>query len=376
MNIQKFEKRYDNIVKQGFDVNPRERLKIGEDKNPEVTISKQSSHLFVPTSVYDPAKFIPYWRKFLDVREWRGEVLFSALFRRFVGSIVHEASADFNTLKGKSVLYLANHQVGVESVLFIFSMSALAERPINAIAKAEHQDSWIGQLLTHFFYSYPTLNNPELMFYFDRDDQRSMYKLLNHIKEVMIEQGRSLLVHVDGTRALSCRQPVKHLSTVFINLAIELDIPIVPVGFVGGLPIEPLETRLEFPAGYTRQNYHLGQAIYPETLKQLPKAERKTFILVRLNQLAETTTKYSPHAPDHSFEQAVHLWMKQTGVSEVLAVLYKILEETTAPNIEVRTLLKGIREGHLEVSDSPEGRWLGELGQWLTEGKLQISYSF
>jgi len=338
----------------------------------EVTISQQLNHLFVPSYAHDSAKLLPFWRNFLNVAEWPGEVLLSALFRRFVDNVVYDESAKFDSIKGKSVLYLANHQVGVESILFGFSLSALTGYPINVVAKAEHQDSWISQLLNHL-YSYPTLKNPELMYYFDRDDQRSMLELLSNIKKVMIEEGRSLLIHVDGTRALSCRQPVKQLSAVFIDLAIELDIPIVPVGFVGGLPIEPLKTRLEFPAGYTRQNYYLGQAIYPETLKQLPNAERKTLILDRLNKLAETTTKSSP--PNHHFEQAVHLCMKQMGVSEVRAVLYKVLEEATVHNTEVRTLLQGIHDGYLELMNSPEGRWLGELGLWLTEGKLQINYN-
>jgi len=339
----------------------------------EATISKQLNHLFVQSSVYDPAMFLPFWRQFLGVEHWLGESFYTALFRRFVGRITFEDRNNFRSLNGKPVLYLANHQVAIESLLFMLSIPAFSSNLINAVAKAEHRDNWMSQLINQT-YSYPGLKNPEFLFYFDRDDQLSMLKLLGKIKEVIIEQGRSLLVHVEGTRALSCRQPVKRLSAVFIDLAIELNIPIVPVGFVGGLPIEPLETRLEFPVGYTRQNYHLGQAIYPETLKQLPNTERKTLILERLNKLAETATKSSPHAPDHNFEQAVHLWMKQTGVSEVRAVLHKVLEEATAPDIKIRTLIQGISEGYLEISDSPENRWLGELGQWLTEGKLQISY--
>jgi NAD(P)-dependent dehydrogenase (short-subunit alcohol dehydrogenase family)/1-acyl-sn-glycerol-3-phosphate acyltransferase len=338
----------------------------------EVTISQQLNHLFVPSSVYDPNTFLPSWREFLEIGKWPGEMLLGALFRRFVGSVVCEDSAEFNSFKGKPVIYLANHQVGIESILFTFGVSALTGCPINVVMKAEHQKSWVGQLLDHLF-SYPLLKKPELMFYFDRDNQSSMLELLNNIKKVMIQQRRSLLVHVEGTRVLSCRQPIKHLSAVFIDMAIELNIPIVPVGLVGGLPIEPLETRLEFPVGYTHQTYHLGAAIYPEVLKKLPNAERKTLILERLNQLAETATS-SPNTPVHHFEQAVRLWMKQTGDSEVRAVLYKVLEEATTPDVEVRTLLQGIREGYLELSDSPKDRWLGELGQWLTEGKLQISY--
>jgi NAD(P)-dependent dehydrogenase (short-subunit alcohol dehydrogenase family)/1-acyl-sn-glycerol-3-phosphate acyltransferase len=338
----------------------------------EVTISKQLNHLFVPSSVHDPKAFLPFWRNFLNHwKPWVGEILLTGLFRRFVGQVVRENWADFNAIKNQPVLYLANHQVGVESILFGFSVSALAESPINVVAKAEHRNTWVGQLLTNL-YSYPTLKDPELMFYFERDNQSAMLEILNKIKQIMIQQKRSLLVHVDGTRAFSSRQPIKNLSAIFIDLAIELNIPIVPVAFVGGLPIEPVETRLEFPIGYTRQNYHLGTAISPEILKKLPNAERKRLILERINQLANTTNS-SPNAPNHPFEQAVHQWMKQTGISEVPAVLYKVLEEeATALDIdEVHTLLQGIREGHLDMSDSPENRWLRQLGQWLSESQMK-----
>ena len=37
------------------------------------------------------------------------------------------------------------------------------------------------------------------------------------------------------------------MSGVFVDLAIKSDLPIVPVAFSGGLPVEPLESRAEFP---------------------------------------------------------------------------------------------------------------------------------
>ncbi|MCK5716897.1 MAG: SDR family NAD(P)-dependent oxidoreductase, partial [Thiomargarita sp.] len=149
----------------------------------EVTISKQLNHLFVPSNIPDPHKFLPFWRHLLNTGEWAGELLFTALFKRFVKSIVFENPADFQSLKGTPVLYLANHQVGVESILFGLSLSALSEYPINVVAKTEHQKSWINQLSTRT-YAYPGLTHPELMFYFDRADQFSMLKLLANIKTV------------------------------------------------------------------------------------------------------------------------------------------------------------------------------------------------
>lgn len=330
----------------------------------EVTINKQLNSLFISAEDRETNKLSSFWHKFLGAEHPVLYALFTALYRRFVGRVVLEDGGDFESLKGKPRLYLANHQVGIESLLFVFCVAALTDCPINAVVKGEHRHSWISKMFEQL-YSYPQFKNPELNFYFDRENQLSMIQLLASIKKVITEQGHSLLVHVQGTRSLSCRQPVTNLSAIFIDLALELNLPIVPVKFVGGLPIDPLETRLEFPIGYTHQDYYLGKAIYPETLKSLHNVERKALILERLNQLGGTLADSYPNTPNIDFEREVKLWMKQTGVSEIRAVLYKVLEKIPNPIDEICTLLTGIRTGSFQVSNSAEGLWLKGFGQWL-----------
>ena len=332
----------------------------------EVTISKQLNHLFTPGNINnkETENLISFWHKFLGVRHPIC-ALSTALYKRFVGKIIIEDEQDFHALNHKPRLYLANHQVGIESILFVFAVSALSNSVINTVAKFEHQQSWVNELSKQI-YAYPQIKDPELIFYFDRNNQGSMLNLLKSTKEVIQQQQRSLLVHVQGTRALTCRQPVNDLSSVFIDLALELNLPIIPVKFVGGLPVEPLETRIEFPFRYTCQNYHLGKAIFPENLKTLGNLERKTLILEKLNQLGETPDQSFPNLPDTNFEKEVQLWIKQTGVSQVCAVLYKVLETIPNPPDEIRTLLAGIRKGNFHVSHTPEDHWLEKFGKWLS----------
>ena len=162
-----------------------------------------------------------------------------------------------------------------------------------------------------------------------------MLNLLNSIKKTILEKKRSLLIHVEGTRSLTCRQPVTNLSTIFIDLALELNLPIIPVKFTGGLPIKPLEKRLDFPLHYTYQNYHLGKAIYPEDIKYIGNLERKNLILKRLNNLGNEKDKNFPNQPDFNFEKEIQSWMKKTEVSEIHAVFYKVLKEIHNPTNEV-----------------------------------------
>ncbi len=310
-----------------------------------------------------------YWRRFWGVERWLGENLFFRLFEHFVGDVLMEDPQGFSSLRGKPVLYLANHQVAVESLLFSLVVSMLTESPVHAIAKIEHRTSWISQLLGSL-YSYPGLNDPEFVFFFDRVKQASMFQLLNRMNHVMINQRHSLLVHVQGTRALGCHQPVSRLSSVFLDLAVRLALPIIPVAFVGGLPIEPLEKRREFPLGYTWQNYHLGQAILPEMLEALPHAERKTFIMERINRLSRVFENAAPHQPDSHFEQRVRVIMAQHRISEVHAVIYCILEEEEADNDQIKILINGIRKHEIRAPATPEGEWLAQFGQWLCEKQV------
>ncbi|MDH6061598.1 SDR family NAD(P)-dependent oxidoreductase [Chrysosporum bergii ANA360D] len=331
----------------------------------EGTLSKQLNPLFIPAQEREKNKLSSFWRKLLGYEHPVLYALFTALYQRFVGAVVLEDSQDFDEIKATPKLYLANHQVGIESLLFMFGVAALTDNPIHAVAKAEHRYSWISQM-RHQLYSYPNSQDPELGLYFDRENPSSMMTVLAAIKKLITEQGRSVLVHVQGTCSLSCRQPVTSLSAVFIDLALELNLPIVPVKFVGGLPIEPLETRLEFPVGYTHQDYYLGKAIYPETLKSLDNAKRKALILELLNQVGGALETSFPHTPDLDFAHKVETWMQQAGVSEAVAVLYKVLEEISNPTDEIRTLLTGIREGNFQAATSPEQLWLKEFANWLT----------
>ena len=156
---------------------------------------------------------------------------------QFVNNVVLTDPGEFHARKGQPAIYLANHQVGVESFLFLGTIAAMTGIPAEAIAKKEHLDSWLGQI--------SQLTQEELkeqsttrMLFFDRDDQTDMLRILNEFGETVHDQPRSLLVHVDGTRATKADQPTEKVSSVLIDLAVKYKIPIIPVRFAGGLPAE------------------------------------------------------------------------------------------------------------------------------------------
>ncbi len=185
-------------------------------------------------------------------------------------------------LYGKPAIFLANHQVGVESILFNVALSALSGVPIKVIAKKEHRQTWIGKLI-ELARSYPGVQGPELILFFDRVDPRALLSALAEYRAGLPQSPASLMVHVEGTRALSCRTPVSQVSSVFLDLALDMNVPVIPVRFVGGLPVEPVEKRLEFPFGGGRQDIRIGAPILPEMLRNLSLVERSKTVLDSIN---------------------------------------------------------------------------------------------
>jgi 3-hydroxymyristoyl/3-hydroxydecanoyl-(acyl carrier protein) dehydratase/malonyl CoA-acyl carrier protein transacylase/1-acyl-sn-glycerol-3-phosphate acyltransferase len=314
--------------------------------------------------VQDLAPVRAYWRERLAIGPWPVEDLYYGLVERFVGDVVLADPEAFARVRGRSCLYLGNHQVGIESLLFSVLVSALSATPTVTLAKAEHRTSWLGRLIAHSF-AYPGVSDPRLITFFDREDRESLLAIVGEIATEMKTRVKSAMVHVEGTRSLAARQPVIKMSSAFIDMALAVGAPIVPVRFVGGLPVEPLTTRIEFPLGYGKQDYWIGRPILPEELAALPYKDRKAHVIAAINALGPELARETPMAPDPAFSAAVAAWKASTGATAEDAVLYTTLAKLERPGDEVRALLEGARTGRLVVGADARGQWLGRLAERL-----------
>lgn len=317
--------------------------------------------------VLDLSPLRKFWTRWFDRGPWPVEDLYYGLVGRFVDRVVVEDPVAYSALRGRSVLYLANHQTGVESLLFSIVASALNDVPTVTLAKIEHRQTWLGRLIAHAF-SYPGVTDPRVMTFFDREDKASLVRVIGELAAEMAGPGRSVMVHVEGTRALSCRTAVEKMSGAFIDLAMKVGAPIVPVRFVGGLPADPLETRLEFPLGMGRQEIRLGTPIMPERLAGLHYGARKALVLSAINGLGIPNAMEQPFRGDPDFERRVIAWQAGHGVSHEHATLREVLAGLEDPGEEVRRLLAAQSATALAGDESPEGRWLLELGRRLIGG--------
>jgi acyl transferase domain-containing protein/3-hydroxymyristoyl/3-hydroxydecanoyl-(acyl carrier protein) dehydratase/1-acyl-sn-glycerol-3-phosphate acyltransferase len=302
------------------------------------------------------------WRRLTGVSHWPMEDLYASMVDLFVGDVVLVAPKTAATLMSSPCLFVANHQVGVESVLASVLLTTLYGRPTSVLAKDGHRDSWIGKLIAENA-SYPNVRDPELTLFVERDDPAAMVAQFASITEALRRGERSAMVHIEGTRSLSCRTKTTKLSSALVDIALAANVPIVPLRFVGGLPVEPALERLEFPVGFGKQTYFLGAPISPETLSSLPLRERKDFVLDALNALGVSPENESPCPPNAALEREIDALRMERDLKLTDAVLLTALMRAADPSDATRRLQATIHGAKLDTSDAPADVWLRDFAR-------------
>ncbi|MBW2454507.1 MAG: hypothetical protein JRI68_08350, partial [Deltaproteobacteria bacterium] len=299
-------------------------------------------------------------RRSIGIDGWVGESVSLALCRRFVRQVVLSDPTGFAAQRGQPALYLGNHQVQIESVLLPIVAGGLTDRHVVTIAGIEHQSGWVGTY-GEFSCRYPEGHHPPAIIFFDQEDRQSMFTILAQLKQELAA-GHSVFVHVEGQLGRACRRPVERISSVFIDLALELGIAIIPVRFAGGLPVEPLSAGIDFPLGYGRQDYYLGRPISAAELSPLPYARRRIQIIEALNELGPALSDEEPQPPDGRYAERVRHWLERCRGHEAKAVIATALEDEVD---HLRADIELLLEPAASFPDDAKGRWLGELRRWL-----------
>jgi PfaB family protein len=243
---------------------------------------------------------------------------------RFVRNVVLEDPEGYESIKGGSVVYLANHQTFIEPCLLSLMVKWLGGSPMKIIGKKEHRDTWVGELDALGKKMFKDAAIVELLS-FDRKDPMQFVGLLEAFKEEAKEKPASLLIHVEGARGFTAGQEIEKVSSVLLDFAIDASLPVVPVRFVGGLPHENLRGRVDFTYGYGPQDYFLGRAIMPETLAGLNLKARSKLVLDQINSMGKSVERDGLILDDADFAKKVKSRMKKKEVSEACAVFIEAL---------------------------------------------------
>lgn len=297
----------------------------------------------------------------------RAEVLqdlFQASALQFVSGLTIDDPEAFAAEVSRPCLYLANHQVAIESMLFIALVDAATGIPCRAVAKVEHRDGWMAAINGMIRRSL----GREALLLFDRSDQKRLLEILEEFTAGLAEQPCSLLAHVQGTRSLRAGEPVESVSSAFLDLALRHGLPIRPVRFSGGLPREPAKERLEFPIGFGRQHYHIGAAIPPERLRPLNLLERKAAVCRALNGLGAPLTEETPAAPDAAFAARVQALERGRQVAPAAAVLLACLQQMEDRSERTEALLRLVAGAEPAGSAASDPEWAA-LARFLGGGR-------
>jgi hypothetical protein len=283
-----------------------------------------------------------YWSESIGVKASIMFDLLSALVKKFVRRVILEDPIQFKKLRETPVLYLANHQTGIESLLFACLMGSLAKTAFCGIVNQQQQDGML-RVLDDLSRRFVDIHIPLRMLVFNQQDRRSLRSLLDRYAAAVRQTNESLYVAVEGRRAISAGHKVTRLSSVFIDFAIREDLPIIPVRFAGGLPKEGNTKLLDFPYDYGQQDYYFGQAIYPSQLHPLPYAERPKYILNKINLLGPESSREEPLGADRRFNERVVKRSTDSGISEFGAMLVEALSLLENPCGETQELLQRMK---------------------------------
>lgn len=312
----------------------------------------------------DLAAIRSFWAERFGLSAWPGEDLHYGLIERFVRRIVLQDPEATAALHGKGVVYLANHQVALESLVFSTAVGGLQGIPSFTIAKIEHQRTWMARF-NELSFSWPGATDPGALAYFDRADPASLPQLLAQLFARVASDERSMLVHVEGTRSLECASPTEQLSGAILDGALEAGRSIVPVRFCGGLPRTPLAERADFPVGCGTQDIWIGRPIAPAQLRALTLKQRKTAVLHAMNELGPPHAAEYPNPPQPRFEAAVARWVARTGADPAWATLLETLRAGRPTSAPIEAIVAAASTGRLVVDGSAEGKWTAELAQLL-----------
>ena len=315
-------------------------------------------------------QIISYWRSATGVSNWLGEDVFRALYSQFVER-VSVSSSTLEVIRDRPVIYLANHQVALESLVFVFALTAISRMDIRALAKEAHQDSWVGELLALLF-SYPGQRLPPPPYYRNEYDPQSLVDMLAEMRRSLTEDRHALLIHAEGARVLSCRRPISQLSSVFIDLARETGASIVPVHFSGGLPVNLMDNYRDFPVGFGRQTYHLGDPIEAEVVAACHPRDRRQMVVEAINTAGSDINTSIPAPENPSFLEGVQNFLLETATTQVKAVMVTGLRSIVNPSEQTERVLAAVSGDKLMISDTPEDEWLGRMCTWLTDGRARI----
>jgi len=250
--------------------------------------------------------------------------LIVGLCEQFIGDIIFEDFNDFNN--SDNCIYLANHQVAIESFLFSVLTYLIKGARISTISKSENSEHWLGKIQRHAENLYSD-KNPLDILYFNRDKPEQLISIVENFLTKNKNTKQSLFVHAGGTREQYEEQGIIQMSSFILDQAVKNMTPVIPVLFINGLPITNQGVKFELPYKLTKQKYFYGKSIQPDDLAALKPNERKVYFLNKLKGMSKQLKKIKkdPLNIEKKMKNEIQDLAKNNNISIFTAVCIYIL---------------------------------------------------
>ena len=291
---------------------------------------------------------------------WLCEDLFRGLIEKFGGGIIQEDPQGLADLSGRGMLYLANHQLDLESILFVVCMTVVTGLTTQVMVRDEARDSYFAQLF-FLLAGRGDLRDPKLFALVQRQDIAGMWRAFQAYLDKVRDEQMAFLVHVEGKHKERAREPVGIVSAALVDSAVERGLPIVPVRFAGSLPLEPSGVRPEFPVGLGPARAIMGSPILAEHLLPYPSKARRELVCRAINALGEPYDRLEEEQPsvgEPAWVEAVERRQREAQVTREQAVVYCLLKDLPDPSDEAKLAI-ALAEGRLKRQDVPP--WLADF---------------
>jgi acyl carrier protein len=281
-------------------------------------------HPLGPPGQLDPEPVTSWWRKRLGGVETTLEHVVGALMLQFLHEVVQEGAP----APPGPRLYLSNHQTALESYLFPLLAAALDGLPLEGVAMLDHGVEWADPM-RDFLVAHqdipvdlvaPVRGVPS-------GDARALLRLVPELESDLAGGRWSLHLAVEGARERQARYRLRELSMVWLDLALKLGLPVVPVRFLGGLPLEDPGHAQDLPLDFGSQSIFFGTPILPAELAELAPQARRERVLEALNALGSPADEV-PHPADLEFAHLVGHWIEFSGCAGIAAVVLACLERS------------------------------------------------
>lgn len=304
-----------------------------------------------------------------DGKDWLAGDIFFGLPKRFMGEGRLCAPRSTLSLQGSKGLFLANHQIDMEGLLFALVHTGITGVPTAVIAREDAKETWLGRVF-RILAEYPGVSDPRLVVLIKQGDFQEMLRAFVEELEKAKYEHRALLVHAEGVHQTRAGQPVEKLSSALVDLAVRMELPIAPLRFSGSLPKEGVKGLPLFPAGYGKIRVWLGRPWRPGELAPLNSKERRDKVLASMNTLGEPADPLEEETPslgEPEFVEAIQKRMREKGVSEPAAVLYAVLKFTKDPSEETSRILAYCDGKSDALAGHPQAAWLKHFAKEILE---------